>query len=179
MCILKGSPADPNKIYASQTSAGSDRSFKRSDDGGKTWHQPELLRENRRRPGREARSNKLFTMFSGTGKPLTTHQWYDGSQHPWEFKRVWHLEPSLKDPDTIYGRREDAASSASTDGGENWKELPASRPWHRPKWQAGGACACIRSFSIPAIRSGCGSRSRGGRVSHRRRGKSWKPINRG
>ncbi len=46
-----------------------------------------------------------------------THMWYDGTAHPWEFKRVWHLEPSLTDADTVYAGVEDAALFQSTDGG--------------------------------------------------------------
>ena len=37
---LKGSPADPNRIYASQTSAWFGQMIQRSDDGGKTWETP-------------------------------------------------------------------------------------------------------------------------------------------
>jgi len=34
---MKGSPADPNRIFASQTSAWFGQIIQRSDDGGKTW----------------------------------------------------------------------------------------------------------------------------------------------
>ena len=72
------------------------------------------------------------------GKPLTTHQWYDGTQHPWEFKRVWHLEPSLTDPDTVYAGVEDAALFRSTDGGKTWHELAGLRGHGTgPKWSPG------------------------------------------
>ncbi len=40
MYHMKGSPADPNRIYASQTSGWFGQIIQRSDDGGKTWHQP-------------------------------------------------------------------------------------------------------------------------------------------
>src|SRR2546427_6739833 len=67
-------------------------------------------------------SNKfVYDASAETGKPLTTHQWYDGTQHPWEFKRVWHLEPSLSDPDTVYGGVEDAALFQTSDGGKTWR----------------------------------------------------------
>jgi len=75
-----------------------------------------------------------------TGKPLTTHMWYDGSQHPWEFKRVWHIEPSLTDADTVYAGVEDAGIFRSTDGGKNWKELAGLRGHGTgPRWQPGAA----------------------------------------
>ena len=109
MYHLKASPVDPNRIYASQTSGWFGQVIQRSDDGGKTWHQPGTL------PGEPTttpqgwpmgESNKfVYDTSPETGKPLTTHQWYDGTQHPWEFKRVWHLEPSLSDPDVVYARK--------------------------------------------------------------------------
>src|SRR4029434_8528442 len=40
MYHLKGSAADPNRIYASQTSGWFGQIIQRSDDGGKTWFQP-------------------------------------------------------------------------------------------------------------------------------------------
>ena len=113
MYHLKGSPADPNRLYASQTSGWFGQIIQRSDDGGKTWHQPGTP------PGEptttpdgmpKGESNKfVYDTSPESGKPLTTHQWYDGTPHPWEFKRVWHLEPSLTDPDTVYAGVEDAA----------------------------------------------------------------------
>ena len=84
-------------------------------------------------------SNKfVYDTSPQTGKPLTTHQWYDGTQHPWEFKRVWHLEPSLNDPDTVYAGVEDAALFRSTDGGKTWHELAGLRGHGTgPKWSPG------------------------------------------
>jgi photosystem II stability/assembly factor-like uncharacterized protein len=104
---LKGSPVDPNRIYASQSSSWFGQQIQRSNDGGKTW---------------EAVGNKFA--YDGVAG---THQWYDGTPHPWEFKRVWHLEPSLSDPDTVYAGVEDAALFRSTDGGQNWSELSGLR----------------------------------------------------
>src|SRR4051812_11230361 len=131
MYHLKGSPKDPNRIYASQTSGWFGQIIQRSDDGGKTWHQPGL------KPGEPtktpegmpvAESNRFaYDTKPPEGKPLTTHQWYDGTQHPWEFKRVWHMEPSLSDPDTCYAGVEDAALFKTTDGGKNWTELSGLR----------------------------------------------------
>ncbi len=128
---LKGSPADPNRLYASQSSGWFGQIIQRSDDGGKTWHQPGTP------PGEptatpdgmpKAESNKfVYDTSPETGKALTTHQWYDGTPHPWEFARVWHLEPSLTDPNTVYAGVEDAALFRSTDGGQTWHELAGLR----------------------------------------------------
>src|ERR671937_163442 len=102
---VKGSPADPNRLYASQSSSWFGQVIQRSSDGGKSW---------------ESAGNKF--LYDG---PTGTHQWYDGTQHPWEFKRVWHLEPSLTDPDTVYAGVEDAAIFRTKDGGTTWQ--PANR----------------------------------------------------
>jgi hypothetical protein len=78
---LKGSPADPNRLYASQSSGWFGQLIQGSNDGGLTWE-----------PAGNA--------FVYDGVP-GTHQWYDGTPHPWAFARVWHLEPSLHDPDRV------------------------------------------------------------------------------
>ncbi len=57
-----------------------------------------------------------------------THQWHDGTPHAWEFARVWHLEPSLSDPDTVYAGVEDAALFRSSDGGQSWREVSGNLP---------------------------------------------------
>ena len=156
---MKGSPVDPNRIYASQTSGWFGQIIQRSDDGGKTWHQPgtpagEPTTTPEGMPKGE--SNKfVYDTSPEHGKPLTTHQWYDGTQHPWEFKRVWHLEPSLTDPDTVYAGVEDAAMFRSTDGGKTWHELSRpARPRHRSEMAArrrrhGPAHDSDRSQTIP------------------------------
>src|SRR4030095_585225 len=115
---LKGSPADPDRLYASQSSGWFGQVMQRSNDGGATW---------------EPVDNKF--VYDGTpGTP----QWYDGTAHPWEFKRVWHLEPSLGDPDTVFAGVEDAALFRSTDGGQNWAELSALRNHSSvPQWTPG------------------------------------------
>ena len=139
MYHLKGSPADPNRVYASQTSGWFGQVIQVSKDGGKIWEAP----GGDIKPGPEAMQAGQSNMFAydtskETGKPLTTHQWYDGTQHPWEFKRVWHLEPSLSDPDTVYAGVEDAALFRSTDGGKTWHELPGLRGHGTgPKWSPG------------------------------------------
>ncbi len=139
---LKGSPVDPNRLYASQSSGWFGQVIQRSNDGGKTW---------------EPVGNK----FEYDGVP-GTHQWYDGTPHPWEFKRVWHLEPSLTDPDTVYAGVEDAALFRSTDGGQNWQELSGLRKHQTGSgWQPGAGGLCLHTIcSIRAIRSGCSSPSR-------------------
>jgi photosystem II stability/assembly factor-like uncharacterized protein len=126
---LKGSPADPSRIYASQSSSWFGQTMQRSNDGGKTW---------------ETVGNK-FTYDGVAG----THQWYDGTPHPWEFKRVWHLEPSLTDPDTVYAGVEDAALFKSTDGGQSWTELSGLRGHGTgPKWTPGAGGMCLHTILI-------------------------------
>ena len=111
-----------------------------------------------------------------------THQWYDGTQHPWEFKRVWHLEPSLHDPDHVYAGVEDAALFESKDGGKTWKELSGLRKHDTgPKWQPGAGGMCLHTILLDpknpkrifvAISAAGAFRTDDG-------GKTWKPINRG
>jgi hypothetical protein len=183
---VKGSPADPERLFASQTSGWFGQIIQRSDDGGKTWHQPgtppgEPTKTPDGMPKGE--SNKfVYDASPETGKALTTHQWYDGSQRPWEFKRVWHLEPSLTDPDTVYAGVEDAALFRSTDGGQNWKELPGLRGHGTgPQWQPGAGGLCLHTIIqdpkdpkriFVAISSAGAFRTDDG-------GTTWKPINRG
>jgi hypothetical protein len=113
---IKGSPADPNRLYASQCSGWFGQQVQRSDDGGGTW-------------------TPVGNKFVYDGIP-GTHQWYDGTAHPWEFKRVWHFEPSLTDPDTVYAGVEDAALFRSSDGGLNWQELAGLRGHGSgPRWR--------------------------------------------
>ena len=179
---LKGSPVDPNRIYASQTSGWFGQIIQRSDDGGKTWHQPGTPPGEQTAPGGAPKGESNKFAYDDAARPLTTHQWYDGTQHPWEFKRVWHLEPSLTDPDTVYAGVEDAAIFRSTDGGENWQELPGLRGHGTgPKWQPGAGGLCLHTIILDpsntqriwiAISAAGAFRTDDG-------GKSWKPINRG
>src|ERR1700738_2128767 len=148
---VKGSPTDPNRLYASQTSGWFGQIIQRSDDGGKTWTQPGTPPgEPTTGPGGmpKGESNKFqYDSSSETGKPLTTHQFYDGTQHPWEFKRVWHIEPSLTDPNKLYAGIEDAAIFESTDGGRNWTEFPALREHDTAKgWQPGAGGLCLHTI---------------------------------
>src|SRR6476661_5890167 len=138
---MKASPVNPDRIYASHTSAWFGQIIQRSDNAGKTWNTPGSSPEELKGPDgmAKAESNKfVYDTSPATGKPLTTHMFYDGSQHPWEFKRVWHLEPSLTDPDTVYAGVEDAAIFKPTDGGKSWQELSGLRGHESgPKWQPG------------------------------------------
>jgi len=178
---LKGSLADPNRIYASQSSGWFGQIIQRSDDGGKTWHQPGTPPGEPAAPGPPKSASNKFA-YDAAAAPLTTHQWYDGTQHPWEFKRVWHLEPSLTDPDTVYAGVEDAAIFRSTDGGENWQELPGLRGHGTgPKWQPGAGGMCLHTIILDpsnpqrmwiAISAAGAFRTDDG-------GATWKPINRG
>jgi photosystem II stability/assembly factor-like uncharacterized protein len=186
MYHVKGSPADPNRLYASQSSGWFGQVIQRSDDGGKTWQQPGTP------PGEPATSapampkgdsNKFaYDASAETGKPLTTHQWYDGTQHPWEFKRVWHLEPSLTEPDTVYAGVEDAALFRSTDGGKSWAELPGLRGHGTgPKWQPGAGGMCLHTIILDPSNPGRMyiAISAAGAFRTDDGGKTWKPINRG
>jgi hypothetical protein len=182
---LKGSPADPNRLYASQTSGWFGQIIQRSDDGGKTWTQPGTPPGERTTPQGQpkAESNKfVYDISAETGKPLTTHQFYDGTQHPWEFKRVWHLEPSLKDPDTVYAGVEDAALFRSNDGGKNWKELSGLRGHGTgPKWQPGAGGMCLHTVVLDPShpRRIYVAISAAGAFRSDDEGETWKPINRG
>jgi len=183
---LKGSPADPNRLYASQTSGWFGQIIQRSDDGGKTWFQPgtppgEPMTTPEGFPKGE--SNKfVYDTSTETGKPLTTHQFYDGTQHPWEFKRVWHLEPSPTDPDTVYAGVEDAAIFRSKDGGKTWQELPGLRGHGTgPQWQPGAGGMCLHTIILDPSNPGriVIAISAAGAFRSDDGGQTWKPINRG
>src|SRR5438874_5267222 len=157
--------------------------IQRSNDGGKTWEAPGGGPAVAPGGTPKGASNKfVYDTSPETGKPLTTHQWYDGTQHPWEFKRVWHLEPSLSDPDTVYAGVEDAALFRSSDAGQTWHEVAALRGHGTgPKWQPGaggmGLHTIVLDPSNPkrmfiAI-------SAAGAFRTDDAGKTWKAINRG
>ncbi len=158
---VTGSPADANRLYASQSSGWFGQQLQRSNDGGQTW---------------EPVGNK----FVYDGVP-GTHQWYDGTPHPWEFKRVWHLEPSLTDPDTVYAGVEDAALFHSSDGGQTWQELPSLRGVKGHLWQPGAGGMCLHTIVLDpshperiyiAI-------SAAGVFRTDDAGTTWRPMNRG
>jgi photosystem II stability/assembly factor-like uncharacterized protein len=183
---MKGSPVDPKRIYVSQTSGWFGQIIQRSDDGGKTWFQPGF------KPGDPTtgpdgmpltESNKFaYDTSDAEGKPLSTHQFFDGTQKPWEFKRVWHLEPSLTDPDTVYAGVEDAALFKTTDGGKSWKELSGLRGHSTgPKWSPGAGGMGLHTIILDpknenriyiAISAAGVFRTDDG-------GKTWNPINKG
>ncbi|MGE5326412.1 MAG: exo-alpha-sialidase [Deltaproteobacteria bacterium] len=180
---MKGSPVDPNRIYASQTSGWFGQIIQRSSDGGKTWETPGGGPGKSPQGWPTGESNKfVYDTSEKTGKPLTTHQFYDGSQHPWEFKRVWHLEPSTTNPDACYAGIEDAAIFLTTDGAHSWQELAGLRGHGTgPKWQPGAGGMCLHSIIIDpknpkriyiAISAAGAFRTDDG-------GATWKPINRG
>jgi photosystem II stability/assembly factor-like uncharacterized protein len=162
MYHVKGSPADPNRLYASQSTGWFGQVIQRSDDGGTTW---------------ETVGNK-FEYDGTTG----THQWYDGTPHPWEFARVWHLEPSLTDPETVLAGVEDAALFRSTDGGHTWNELPGLRGHASgSSWQPGAGGMCLHTIIVDpsdperifvAISAAGVFRTDDG-------GETWRPVNRG
>jgi hypothetical protein len=185
MYHLKGSPADSNRIYASQTSGWFGQIIQRSDDGGKTWFQPGTPPGETTGPGGmpKGESNKfVYDTSAETGKPLTTHQFYDGTQHPWEFKRVWHLEPSLSDPDTVYAGVEDAALFRSTNGGKTWEELSGLRGHGTgPQWQPGAGGMCLHTIVLDPKTEGriFIAISAAGAFRSDDAGKTWRPINKG
>ncbi|MDE3066281.1 MAG: exo-alpha-sialidase [Verrucomicrobiota bacterium] len=175
---VKGSPADPNRIYASQTSGWFGQIIQRSDDGGLTWNTPGSSPEELKGPDGFPKGESNKFVYSGE---VGTHKWYDGTQHPWEFKRVWHVEPSLTAPDTAYAGVEDAAIFKTTDGGKTWRELPGLRQAKGHLWQPGAGGMAVHTIILDrknanriyiAISAAGAFRSDDG-------GKTWKPVNRG
>jgi photosystem II stability/assembly factor-like uncharacterized protein len=162
MYHLKGSPADPDRIFASQSTSWFGQIIQRSDDGGVTW-------------------SPVGNDFPYDGVP-GTHQWYDGTPHPWEFARVWHLEPSLGDPDVVFAGVEDAALFRSADGGQTWRELSGLRKHDSgAHWQPGAGGMCLHTVLINpedearmvvAISAAGVFRTEDG-------GDTWQPSNRG
>ena len=148
----QGVAVDPNRIYASQTSGWFGQIIQRSNDGGVTWEPPGIKPEDLMGPDGmpQGQSNMfVYDQAKPGGAELTTHQWYDGTQHPWEFKRVWHLEPSLDDPDTVYAGVEDAAIFRSTDGGLTWHEMSGLRGHGTgPEWQPGAGGMCLHTILL-------------------------------
>ena len=178
MYHLKGSPVEPNRIYASQTSSWFGQVIQRSDDGGKTWQPPGTRPEDLAGP--DGMPKGASNMFSYAGE-VGTHKWYDGTQHPWEFKRVWHLEPSLTDPDTVYAGVEDAALFRSVDGGQTWGELPALRAAKGHLWQPGAGGMGLHTILLDPRNAQriYAAISAAGVFRTDDAGQTWKPINRG
>ncbi len=161
MYHLKGSPADPNRIYASQSSGWFGQQIQRSKDGGATWE-------------------PVGNEFKYDGVP-GTHQYYDGTQHPWEFKRVWHLEPSATDPETVWAGVEDAALFRTSDGGKTWEELPGLRSAKGHLWQPGAGGMCLHTILLDSANPGriFVAISAAGTFRSDDSGKTWRPTNRG
>ncbi len=159
---VKGSPADPDRIYASQSSGWFGQLVQRSDDGGRTW----------------APVGKDFSYEGAVG----THKRYDGSDRPWEFTRVWHFEPSLTDPDSVWAGTEDAALFHSADGGQSWQELAALRNHSSgPSWQPGAGGMCLHTIVLDPLNAGrmYVAISAAGVFRSDDSGASWRPANKG
>jgi hypothetical protein len=159
---FKGSPADPDRLYASQTSSWFGQVLQRSNDAGKTWE-------------------TVGNMFAYEGAP-GTHLWYDGTPHPWEFKRVWHLEPSLKDPDTVLAGVEDAALFRTTDGGQTWNERTGLRTHaSASNWAPGAGGLALHTILLDQKTPGriFGAISAAGAFRSDDDGARWRPINKG
>jgi len=159
---VKGSPVNPQRLYASQTSGWFGQVVQRSDDGGKTW---------------EAVNNE----FRYEGEP-GTHLWYDGTPRPWQFKRIWHFEPSTTDADAVYAGAEDAAIFRSTDGGKSWNELAGLRQHDSAsKWQPGAGGMCLHTILIDPANADrlYVAISAAGAFRSEDAGQTWRPINRG
>ena len=162
MYHLKASPVDPSRIWASQSTGWFGQLIQRSDDGGQTW-QP---------VGNE------FAYEGETGP----HQWYDGTPHPWEFARVWHLEPSLSDPDVVWAGTEDAALFRSTDAGVSWHEMAGLRTQpSAPTWNPGAGGLCLHTLLIDPTNEArmFAAISAAGVFRSDDSGESWRPINKG
>ena len=158
---IKGSSVNPDRLYASQTSGWFGQVIQRSDDGGKSW----------------SPSGNEFIYEGDPG----THQWFDGTQKPWKFTRVWYLEPSLNEPETVYAGVEDAALFRSKDGGQTWQELPALRNAKGHLWQPGAGGMCLHTILLDpndpgriyvAISAAGAFRTDDG-------GQTWRPVNNG
>jgi len=159
---VKGSPADPDRLYVSQSTGWFGQQIQRSDDAGQTWQ-------------------SMGNEFSYDGIP-GTHQWYDGTPHPWEFARVWHLEPSLHDPDTVYAGVEDAARFRSIDGGQNWRELSGLRNHDTgSSWAPGAGGMCLHTLLLDPVNEGrmFAAISAAGAFRSDDSGETWRPITKG
>jgi photosystem II stability/assembly factor-like uncharacterized protein len=157
---VKGSPADQDRLYASQAGGWFGQVVQRSDDGGQSWA-------------------PVGNEFSYHGTP-GTHQWYDGTPHPWEFARVWHLEPAPDDPDTVYAGVEDAGLFRSTDGGQHWQELPGLRTHPSgPSWQPGAGGMCLHTIILDGPARIYAAISAAGAFRSDDAGQTWRPVNRG
>ncbi len=179
---MKGSPADPNRIYAAQQVGWFGQFIQRSDDGGKTWSLPGGEKPPVLGPPGPVSNKFVYDTSAGTGKPLTTHMYFDGKPNPWVFERVWHLEPSLADPDTVYAGVEDAALFRSTDGGKSWQELSGLRGHPTATaWAPGAGGMGLHTIVLDQKNKGRMfiAISSAGVFRSDDAGKTWKPMNKG
>ncbi len=158
---VAGSPADPDRLFASQSTGWFGQLVQRSDDGGASWRQ-------------------VSNDFSYVGDP-GSHQWFDGTPKPFEFKRIWHLEPSRFDPDVVYAGAEDAALFRSGDGGASWQELDGLREQHSAAWQPGAGGMCLHSILLDPEEAGriLVAISAAGVFRSDDAGATWRPANKG
>jgi hypothetical protein len=159
---VKGSPVNPDRLYASQSNSWFGQTVQRSDDGGKTW-------------------DTVGNQFVYDGVP-GTHQFFDGTQHPWEFARVWHFEPALTEPETVYAGVEDAALFRSTDGGQTWQELSGLRGHPTgADWAPGAGGMCLHTILLDPQHPGrmYVAISAAGAFRSDDAGETWRPINQG
>jgi hypothetical protein len=137
MYHLKGSPADPNRLYASQSSGWSGQVVQRSSDGGATW---------------EVVGNKFA--YEGVAG---THQWYDGTPHipgNSNVSGIWNrrsrirtrFTPAWKTP--RFSARRTAART-----GRNSPDCAATAPGPAGS-RARAECVCTPSLPIQAILPG-------------------------
>ncbi len=179
---MKGSPADPNRIYAGQQIGWFGQYIQRSDDGGKTWSLPGGEKPPAFGPPGPVSNKFVYDTSAETGKPLTTHMYFDGKPNPWVFERVWHLEPSLTNPDTVYAGVEDAALFRSTDGGKSWHELPGLRGHPTAQnWAPGAGGMGLHTIVLDQKNKGriFIAISSAGVFRSDDAGKTWKPMNKG
>ena len=159
MYHLKGSPAEPNRIYASDRQAGL------------------------------ASLSSALTMAAKPGSRWATSSCYLGTISgmtarftPGNSNGSGYLVRLLTDPDTVYAGVEDAALFRSTDAGQNWQEFPGLRGHGSgPHWQPGAGGMCLHTVILDpqdpariyiAISAAGAFRTDDG-------GATWRPINRG
>jgi hypothetical protein len=126
---IQGSRANPDRLFASQSTGWYGQVVQRSDDGGVSW-------------------NPVGNDFRFEGV-TDTHKYYDGSDRPWSFVRVWQFATAKDDPDFVLAGVEDAALFRSLDGGLTWSDLGALRDRANGReWQPGAGGMCLHSILV-------------------------------